>query len=84
MPDVTGLLAAPATVVGVLAFIVVAFMREWIVAGSRHRRDLATAETRYAEKAEEAEHWRDLALRGTTLAERAVEAVAPEANPEVA
>lgn len=74
------LLESNITTAGLLLMFGVALMREWLVPGRRHRRDLTMAEERYKEKAAEADHWRGLALRGTDLLERTV-TVVEEASP---
>ena len=60
------------TLVAILFFIIVAFMREWVVSGRRHRRDLELDDNRYQEMRLDRDQWRTLALSSTTLAESAV------------
>lgn len=70
---IESILTSQITTVAILFLLLTAFMREWLVAGRRHRRDLDLADQRYQEMREDRDQWRSLALSGTDLLESAVE-----------
>lgn len=64
-------------VVPLSGFVVLAYMRDWIVAGPRHRRDLAALDERIRHLERERDKWEEIAL---TAIKASATAIVPAAE----